>query len=93
MCAHVCVHINIYVCEYYSAIKKNGILPFAVTWVDTEDIILSEIRQRKENNISSVQFNRSVMSDSLQPHGLQHARPPCPSPTPGVYSNSRPSSQ
>ena len=31
-----------------------------------------------------------VMSDSLQPHGLRHARPPCPSPTPGVYSNSRP---
>ena len=30
------------------------------------------------------------MSDSLQPHGLQHVRPPCPSPTPGVYSNSRP---
>ena len=38
----------------------------------------------------SVQFSHSVMSDSLQPHGLQHARPPCPSPTPGVYSNSCP---
>ena len=37
----------------------------------------------------SAQFSRSVMSDSLWPHGLQHARPPCPSPTPGVYSNSR----
>ena len=33
------------------------------------------------------------MSDSLRPHGLQHARPPCPSPTPGVYSNSRPLSR
>ena len=33
------------------------------------------------------------MSDSLRPHGLQHARPPCPSPTPGVYSNSCPSCQ
>ena len=42
---------------------------------------------------SSVQFSRSVMSDSLQPHELQHARPPCPSPTPGVYSNSCPSSR
>jgi len=41
----------------------------------------------------SVQFSRSVMSDSLQPHGLQHARPPCPSPTPRVYSNSCPLSQ
>ena len=39
---------------------------------------------------SSVQFNHSVMSDSLQSHGQQHARPPCPSPTPGVYPNSCP---
>ena len=37
---------------------------------------------------SSVQFSHSVRSDSLQPHGLQHARPTCPSSTPGVYSNS-----
>ena len=43
--------------------------------------------------ISSVQFSRSVESDSLQPHESQYARPPCPSPTPGVYSNSCPSSQ
>ena len=39
----------------------------------------------------SVQFSRSVISDSLRPHGLQHARPPCPSPTP-IYPNSCPSS-
>ena len=39
---------------------------------------------------SSVQFSRSVVSDSLQPHESQHAGPPCPSPTPGVYSNSCP---
>ena len=39
---------------------------------------------------SSVQFSRSVVSDSLQPHGLQHARPPCPSPTPRAYSNTCP---
>ena len=43
--------------------------------------------------LSSVQFSRSVVSDSLRPHETQHARPPCPSPTPRVYSNSRPSSQ
>ena len=42
---------------------------------------------------SSVQFSRSVVSDSLRPHELQHARPPCPSPTPRVHSNSRPSSR
>ena len=40
--------------------------------------------------ISSVQFNRSVVSDSLRPHELQHATPPCPSPSPGVHSNSGP---
>ena len=39
--------------------------------------------------LSSVQFSRSVVSDSLQLHKLQHTRPPCPSPTPGVHSNSR----
>ena len=38
----------------------------------------------------SIQFSRSVVSYSLWPHGLQHARPPCASPTPGVYSNSCP---
>ena len=42
--------------------------------------------------ISSVHFSCSVVSDSLRPHESQHARPPCPSPTPGVYSNSCPSS-
>ena len=41
----------------------------------------------------SVQFSHSVMSNSLRPHELQHAKPPCPSPTPGVHSNSRPSSR
>ena len=41
----------------------------------------------------SVQFSCSVVSDSLQPHGLQHTRPPCPSPTPRVYPNSCPLSQ
>ena len=40
--------------------------------------------------ISSVQFNHSVVSDSLRPHELQHTRHPCPKPTPGVYSNSCP---
>ena len=43
-------------------------------------------------NFSSVQFNRSVVSDSLPPYGLQHARLPCPSPTPWACSNSCPSS-
>ena len=42
---------------------------------------------------SSVQFSCSVMSDSLRPHESQHARPPCPSPIPGVHSNSCPKSR
>ena len=42
---------------------------------------------------TSVQFSRSVVSDSLRRHESQHARPPCPSPTPGVYPNSCPSSR
>ena len=44
-------------------------------------------------SLSSVQFSCSVVSDSLQPHESQHARPPCPSPTPRVHSESHPSSQ
>ena len=43
--------------------------------------------------ITSVQFSRSVMSDSLQSHGLQHTRPPCPSPNSRVYPNSCPLSR
>ena len=43
--------------------------------------------------ISSVQFSCSVVSDSLRPHALRHVRLPCPSPTPGAYSNSCPLSQ
>ena len=42
--------------------------------------------------LSSVPFSRSVVSDTLRPHESQHARAPCPSPTPGVHSDSRPSS-
>ena len=51
-----------------------------------DDHIITDIK-------GSVQFSHLVMSDSLQPHGLQHARPPCLSPTPGAYSDSRPLSQ
>ena len=47
----------------------------------------------KPVQFSSVQFSHSFVSDSLWPHESQHTRPPCPSPAPGVHSNSRPSSQ
>ena len=43
--------------------------------------------------VQYIQFSCSVVSNSLRPHGLQHARPPCPSPTPGVYSDSCPLSR
>ena len=46
-----------------------------------------------EHELSCAVLSCSVMSDSLPPHGLQHARPPCPSPTPGAYSNSCPLSR
>ena len=45
------------------------------------------------NTTPSVQFSHSIMSNYLRPHGLQHSRSPCPSPTPGVYSTSCPSSR
>ena len=53
-------------------------------------ILIKTVCGGKEKGFSSVQFSCSVISDSLQPCELQHARPPCPSPTPGVHSNSRP---
>ena len=59
-------------------------------WVKAAEKILV---LRNNSQFSSVLFIHSVVSDSLQPHGLQHARPPCPSPTPEVYSNSCPLSQ
>ena len=55
---------------------------FVTLWTEAARLLLLEVF------ISSVQFSRSVLSDSLWPHGLQHARPSCLSPTPGVYSNS-----
>ena len=56
-------------------------------------IIIDLWEHFKEASVfSSVQFSRSVVSDSLRPHESQHARPPCPSPSPGVHSDSHPSS-
>ena len=59
-------------------------------WMNKEDVVCVHTHTYTQWNIqfSSVQFSRSGMSDSLQSHGLQHARPPRLSPTPGVYPNS-----
>ena len=62
----------------YSVITKNETMPFAAAHMVLESIISS--------------LSHSVVSDSLYPHGLQHARLPCPSPTPRAYSNLCPSS-
>jgi len=54
---------------------------------------MSKLFRVRDFIFSSFQFSCSIMSDSLQPHGLKHTRLPCPSPTPWVYSNSCPLSQ
>ena len=84
----------IYTMEYYSTIKKNTFESVLMRWMKLESIIQREVSQREKHqySISSVQFSHSVMSDSLWPHESQHARPPCPSPSPGVHPDSRPSS-
>ena len=66
--------------------EYSKLISFRTDWFDLLAI-------QKTLKFSSVQFSHSVVSDSLQPHGLQHARPPCPSPTPGVYSKSSPLSR
>ena len=60
--------------------------PDFISWISIKEINTIYLP------ISPVEFSHSVVSNSLQPHESQHARPPCPSPTPGVHSNSRPSS-
>jgi len=58
--------------------------------------LVNELKRVCNNNHWRFQFShfsRSVVSDSLRPHESQHARPPCPSPTPRVHSDSRPSSR
>ena len=69
-------------------LRKQGLVPK----VQTLELVW-RTRTSNKPQFSSVQFSRSVMSDSLRPHESQHTRPPCLSPTPGVYSNSCPSSR
>ena len=61
-------------------------------WLIHINIWQKPLQYCKVIQFSSVQFSCSVVSNSLRPHELQHTRPPCPSPTPGVYSDSFPSS-
>ena len=69
---------------------------FCVTLVPLTTEALQRLKVRSHfttHYFSFLQFSCSVVSDSLRPHGPQHTRPPCPSPTPRVYSNSCPLSQ
>ena len=73
--------------------SKHPGMDLNISWWSVKSCFSSdEISLQTWNEIILLlfQFSRSVMSDSLRPRGLQHARPPCPSPTPGVYLNSRP---
>ena len=77
--------------KYYLAIKWKKNMIHVMTWINLKIIMLHERSQTKTTyNISSVQFSPSIMSDSLSPHGLQHTRLPCPSPTSRACSNSCP---
>ena len=85
----------------------SSILAWRILWKEKPSGLQSMGSQRVRHNwatntlttfkkliqFSSVQFSRSVVSDSLEPHESQHTRPLCPSPMPGVHSDSRPSSQ
>ena len=85
---------GIYTMNYYSTINKNGIIPYAATWMDPEMIILSEVREKQISHDITYQFSSVSQScPTLQPHEPQHARPSCPSPTAGVHPNPRPSSR
>ena len=87
MCPSACKHIFSTMCWlHYNAIAHSG---YNTGWACT----CPKGKLHQFSCFSSVPFIWSVMSDSLRYHGLQQARPPCPSPTPRVYSNSCPLSQ
>ena len=76
--------------KFCTPYKTSNYIKFLLS----KDSKMSELERKK--NLYLVQFSRfrhSVVSESLGPHKSQHARPPCPSPTPGVHSDSHPSSQ
>ena len=79
VCIYVYVYVYIYIFEYISVDAHMFMHMYT-----HKCIYLISVQ---------IQFSRSVMSDSLRPHELQHARPPCPSPIPKVYPNPCPSSR
>ena len=81
---HSCQHVTVF---WITAILVSIKRYFTVALIYISDIYIRDLC------LYSVQFSCSVVSDSLRPHELQHARPPCPSSTPRVYSNSSPLSR
>ena len=75
-----------------SPVSLEHRVPHSPPWIPLRGCWRSTAAAAKGSAVT-IQFSRSVMSDSLQPHGRQHARLPCPSPTPRACSNSCPSSQ
>ena len=75
--------------SFHQNFKKFGHYFFKYIFWRKSPFCVSELQL----NVCSVQFSCSVVSDSSRPHESQHARPPCPSPTPGVHPDSHPSSQ
>ena len=80
-----------------STMKAGTLLIFVFYFLATVSLTLGTMPNAElgNNNVKwmNSQFSHSVVSDSLWPHGLQHARPPCPSPTPGAYLDSCPLSR
>ena len=79
--------------EYFSAVAENKQLIYVMMWMSLKNIMLNRRSQECIVFIGIFLFSHSIMSDSMQPHGPQQSRLPCPSPSPGACLNSRPSSQ
>ena len=84
LCVYLLIQVYVYFCFSYTNFSHFLMMNF---FYYEKNTIL------KKKLFRSDQISRSVVSNSLQPHESQHARPPCPSPTPRVHSDSRPSSQ
>ena len=90
--------LELAVCDEPSEPEEKEEMEAGATYTSDESEEENEIESEEEvrpevQRSRRVQFSRSVVSDSLRPHESQHARPPCPSPTPGIHSDSCPSSQ
>ena len=87
------LHLIEYTCWCYFLYLSHFFFPPLCPQVHFLYLDLIKVKSFAQQSKQSVQFSCSIMSNSLQPHGLQHARLPCPSPTPRACSNSWPSSR